>query len=187
MGGRPIFLLGMMGAGKTTVGRTLATRLSREGVQACTFIDLDARIELLFGSSIVRLFEHGEEYFRACERAALRSLLREPGFAGASVVVATGGGLVTDAANLDDIAAVGTLVYLELAPAKLAARLSTPEQLAARPLLERDHARLEQRLAALLHAREHFYGHASVVVDADATPDEVAARVERALQASEVV
>jgi hypothetical protein len=69
----------------------------------------------------------------------------------------------------------------------LAARLSTPEQLAARPLLDRDPARLEQRLAALLRAREHFYGHASVVVDADATPDEVAARVERALQASEVV
>jgi shikimate kinase len=170
----------MMGAGKTSVGRVLATRRS------AVFIDLDVRIELLFGASIARLFEHGEEYFRACERAALRSLLREPGFAGAEVVVATGGGLVTVAANLDDIAAVGVLVYLELAPAKLAARLSSSEQLAARPLLERDPAALEQRLTTLLRAREQLYRRASVVVDADALPDEVAARVERALNASQV-
>lgn len=165
----------MMGAGKTSVGRTLATR------RRSTFIDLDDRIERLFGTSIARLFEHGEDYFRACERAALRSLLREPGFAGAAVVVATGGGIVIDAANLDDIEAVGVLVYLELAPAQLAARLSNPEQLAARPLLERDPTALEHRLTTLLRAREQAYRRASVVVDADATPDEVAARVERAL------
>lgn len=167
----------MMGAGKTTIGRTLASR------RRATFIDLDARIERLFGASVAQLFEHGEAYFRACERAALRSLLREPGFAGAAVVIATGGGLVSDAANLDDIEAVGVLVYLKLAPAKLAARLSTPEQLAVRPLLDRDPTSLEQRLTTLLRARERAYRRASVIVDADATPDEVAARVERALLA----
>lgn len=165
----------MMGAGKTTVGRVLATRL------AATFIDLDTRIELLFGASIARLFERGEQHFRACERAALRSLLREPGFGGAAVVVATGGGLVTNPANLDDIATVGALVYLELTPAKLAARLSTPEQLAVRPLLDHQPASLEQRLLGLLNAREQLYRRAGVVVDADATPEQVAARVERAL------
>src|SRR5690606_12891664 len=62
---RPIFLLGMMGAGKTSVGRLLAAR------RAATFVDLDVRIELLFGASIAALFEHGESHFRACERAAL--------------------------------------------------------------------------------------------------------------------
>jgi shikimate kinase len=167
----------MMGAGKTTVGRVLAAR------RAATFVDLDGRIELMFAASIATLFEHGEEYFRACERAALRSLLREPGFAASAVVVATGGGIVTNPANLDDAAATGTLVYLELTPAQLAARLSTPEQLAARPLLERDPAALEQRLTTLLCSRESAYRRAHVVVDADAPPDEVAARVERALQA----
>ncbi|HLT37813.1 MAG TPA: shikimate kinase [Enhygromyxa sp.] len=174
-GGRPIFLLGMMGAGKTSVGRLLAAG------RAATFVDLDTRIELLFGASIAALFERGESHFRACERVALRSLLGEPGFAGAGVVVATGGGLVTDPANLEDIAAVGELVYLELAPARLAARLSAPEQLATRPLLEQDPVTIEQRLTSLLCAREQGYRRASVVVDADAPPDEVAARVERAL------
>jgi shikimate kinase len=172
---RPIFLLGMMGAGKTSVGRLLAAR------RGAVFIDLDTRVERLFGASIAALFEAGEDHFRACERAALRSLLREPGFAGAAVVVATGGGLVTDSANLDDIAAIGRLVYLELAPAQLAARLSTPEQLAVRPLLEPDPAALEQRLTTLLRVREQAYRRADRVVDADAEASEVAARVEQAL------
>jgi shikimate kinase len=70
---------------------------------------------------------------------------------------------------------------------QLAARLSTPEQLAMRPLLERDPALLEQRLTTLLRAREQAYRRASVVVDADATPDEVAVRVERALQGTSEV
>ncbi len=174
---RPIFLLGMMGAGKTSVGRLLAQR------RGASFVDLDERVELLFAATIAELFEHGEDYFRACERAALRSLLREPGFAGASVVVATGGGIVLDPSNLDDIAAVGSSVYLELGPEALAARLSTPEQLAGRPLLERDPGALEQRLTTLLRAREQAYLRAELTVDADAPPDEVAARVERALEA----
>ena len=168
----------MMGAGKTSVGRLLAARRKAE------FIDLDVRVERLFGSSITALFEQGESHFRACERAALWSLLREPGFAGAAVVVATGGGLVIDPANLDALEPIGVLVYLELAPAQLAARLSAPEQLATRPLLERDPAALERRLTTLLRAREQAYRRASVVVDADAAPDEVAARVDRALLAA---
>jgi shikimate kinase len=183
----------MMGAGKSSVGRLLAAR------RGATFVDLDVRIELVFAATIAELFEHGEDYFRACERAALRSLLREPGFAGASVVVATGGGIVQDASNLDDIAAIGSTVYLELAPERLAARLSTPEQLAARPLLDDDPrsggseapaqrregqvdpVALEQRLTTLLRVREHAYRRADVTVDADGLPEQVAARVEQGL------
>jgi shikimate kinase len=170
-----VFLLGMMGAGKSSVGRILAERWG------ATFIDLDQRVERLFGASVAALFEQGEDYFRACERAGLRSLLAEPGFAGAAVVVATGGGVVVDPANLDDIAAVGISVYLELAPASLAARLSTPAELAARPLLDADPARLTERLTALLGERAPAYRRADRIVDADATPEEVADRVARAL------
>lgn len=168
----------MMGAGKTSVGRLLAAR------RGALFIDLDTRIELLFAATITELFEQGEDYFRACERSALVSLLREPGFAGAAVVVATGGGIVTNAANLDDIAAIGESVYLELAADRLAARLSTPEQLRARPLLDRlesDSTALDRRLTTLLGAREQAYRRASVTIDADATPEQVADRVELAL------
>jgi shikimate kinase len=182
---RPIFLLGMMGAGKTRVGRALAA--SRGAV----FVDLDARVELLFAATIPELFERGgEPYFRACERAALRSLLHEPGFAGASVVVATGGGVVVDPANLDDMAAVGVLVYLELSPERLAERLATPEQIERRPMLGAEAAEVGEpgaraaarsRIDALLRAREPAYRRAGVTVDADAEVDEVASRVARAL------
>lgn len=165
----------MMGAGKSSVGRILAERW------AASFIDLDQRVERLFGASVAALFEQGEDYFRACERAALRSLLAEPGFADAAAVVATGGGVVVDPANLDDIAALGTSVYLELAPAKLAARLSTPAELAARPLLDADPALLTVRLTALLDERGPAYRRADRIVDADGTPEEVADRVARAL------
>lgn len=180
---RPIFLLGMMGAGKTSVGRLLADKRGAE------FVDLDERIELMFAATIPALFEHGEAYFRACERAALRSLLAEPGFAGASVIVATGGGIVSDPANLDDMAAHGTLVYLELSPPRLAERLSTPQELARRPLLERgsilegaEHPEttLSSRLATLLAAREQAYRRAHVIVDGDDAPEQVFANVDRA-------
>jgi len=171
---RPIFLLGMMGAGKTSVGRVLATARGAE------FIDLDARVELLFGATVSALFEDGEAYFRACERASLRALLAEPGFSGAAVVVATGGGIVTEPANLEDMAAVGTLVYLALTPERLAARLSSPEQIAARPLLE--HGSLSAKLTGLLHTRDPAYRRATLIIDADAGPEQVAARVAGALQ-----
>ena len=168
----------MMGAGKSSVGRLLA---QRRGV---SFIDLDDRVERLFGASVAALFEHGEAYFRACERAGLRSLLAEPGFAGSGAVVATGGGFVVDPANLDDVAGVATTVYLELAPEVLAVRLTTPEQRDARPLLAGDGPdALEARLTGLLHARERAYRRATRCVDANATPDEVADRVEAALAA----
>ncbi|PRP90080.1 Shikimate kinase 2 [Enhygromyxa salina] len=171
----PVFLLGMMGAGKSSVGRELA----REEPGA-TFIDLDARIELLFGASVEGLFAHGEDYFRACERAALRSLVAEPGFAAASVVVATGGGVVIDPANLQTMGAVGTLVYLEADVATLTARLSTEAERRRRPLLG-DAQTLTQRLAHLLEAREPAYRQAHHVVDARESPQEVATRVRRAL------
>jgi len=169
---RPIFLLGMMGAGKTTVGRLLA------GSRGAVFIDLDLRIERMFAATIPALFERGEAYFRGRERLALSSLLREPGFAGTTAVVATGGGVVSDAANLDDILAVGWSVYLELSPEQLAARLSTPEQLASRPLLDADPT---ERLRSLSNAREQAYRRANVTIDADAAPEQVAARVVHAL------
>src|SRR5690349_3633498 len=123
----PLFLLGMMGAGKTSVGRVLARELD------LVFIDLDERIERLFGASIASLFEHGEPAFRAREHSALRSLVDEPGFAGAAAVVATGGGIVCDADNLQIMSSVGRLVYLEVDVETLCTRLRQPEQRDTRP------------------------------------------------------
>jgi shikimate kinase len=176
---RPIFLLGMMGAGKSTVGRELAHLLGAE------FIELDARIELLFGAAIAELFEHGEDYFRACERTALRSLVDEPGFSAAAAVVATGGGIVTLPQNVVTMAEHGRLFYLAADIGTLCARLSTPEELRRRPLLtrgEEEGAALGERLTQLLAAREAAYRGAGVVVDARGTPGEVATRLHELMQ-----
>ncbi len=80
-----VFLIGFMGAGKSTVGPRLATRLD------LPFIDLDDRIEAEQGKSIADIFDaDGESHFRALEREALEALAAEP-----DSVVACGGGIVT--------------------------------------------------------------------------------------------
>ena len=172
----PIFLLGMMGAGKSSVGRELAARLG------AVFVDLDRRIELMFASSIAEMFAHGEAYFRACERAALLTLLDEPGLgAGAGpVVVATGGGVVVDPDNLEAMAAAGSLVYLEVEVETLAARLSSEAQRGPRPLLDAE-GPLVPRLAEVLAEREGSYRRAAIVVDARDAPEAVARRCLEAL------
>lgn len=170
MPARPVFLLGMMGAGKTRVGREFASL--RESV----FIDLDTRVERLFGAAIAQLFEHGEAYFRACERAALTSLVREPGFASSAAVVATGGGVVVDPQNLETMRSVGRLAYLEADVETLAARLSSDEQRRARPLLG-EPASLAEDLQRLLAAREQAYRGADLIVDGRSSASDVAARL----------
>lgn len=169
---QPLFLLGMMGAGKSSVGRALAD--ASGGV----FVDLDRRVELMFASSIAELFELGEGYFRACERAALTTLVEEPGFAASGAIVATGGGVVVDEANLRSMAGVGTCVYLEVPVRTLVERLSSPEQRARRPLLS-DQATLAQRLQALLSAREAAYRGAGLSVSATGPIEAVASEILR--------
>jgi shikimate kinase len=84
LGGRSLVLVGMMGAGKSTIGRRLASRL------AMRFVDADTEIELAAGMSISEIFEtHGEPYFRDGEARVIARLLGN-----GSMVLATGGGAV---------------------------------------------------------------------------------------------
>lgn len=166
---RPLFLLGMMGAGKSTVGRRVASALS------APFVDLDVRIERMFGTSISGLFATGEAYFRACERTALRSLVDEPGFADSTVVVATGGGVVVQPANLRDMARVGTTVYLKVPVPILAQRLRRASELGQRPLLEAGD--LDARLHQLLEARTAAYESADITIDASAPIEDITAEI----------
>lgn len=170
----PLFLLGPMGAGKSTLGRLLAARERR------VFVDLDSRIERLFGRSIAALFERGEPYFRACEHAALASLLAEPGFAGSGCVVATGGGIVEDPRNLAAIAGVGASVYLRVDVAVLVERLSSERERAQRPLLA-DREQIESTLRERLARREPAYRCASVTVEAAGAPEQVLEAIVAAL------
>ena len=163
----PVFLLGMMGAGKTSVGSVLAEHYQ------VPFVDLDRRVERMFGCTVQRLFDRGEPTFRRAERVALESLVAEPGFAARPAVVATGGGIVTDPANLATMEAVGTTILLEISPAQAAKRLSDP---VGRPLLAGARSQ-ESQLQRLWAQREAAYRRCRYTVDAAASPREVVGRV----------
>jgi shikimate kinase len=150
-----LWLVGMMGAGKSAVGEALAARLGRP------LVDLDRAIERGAGRSIAEIFDaEGEAGFRKREREALEAV------AGQSAVVALGGGAAAQPGAVERLLETGTLVYLRARPETLAARIG-PD--AARPLLAGLGAaeRLET-LRRLLAERERFYLRAKLVVDTDA-------------------
>jgi shikimate kinase len=118
-----IFLVGMMGAGKTTVGSLLARRLKLR------FVDTDHEIEARTGVHIPLIFEiEGEAGFRKREAQVLAALTREDG-----LVLATGGGAVLDEENRANLANRGIVVYLSVPPEMLWERLRQDKK---RPLLQ---------------------------------------------------
>jgi shikimate kinase len=151
-----LLLVGMMGAGKTTVGRLVADRLG------CPYLDSDAQVEADTGRTVADLFATaGEPAFREAESAALREALARPG----PLVVSVAGGAVLDPANRDLLRRSGTVVWLRAEPATLAARVGDG---AGRPLLAGDAA---AELARLDRERRPFYDElADVVVDVDRLP-----------------
>jgi shikimate kinase len=170
MRGGTIWLVGMMGAGKSAVGARLAERLGLR------FVDTDAEIEREAGASVAELFEReGEEGFRARERAAVAAV------AGQRAVVALGGGAVAQPGARERLAACGTLVWLRARPETLAARVC--EQAEERPLLKGlAPSERRERLAKLLTEREPHYAAATVVVDTDApSADAIADQLARRL------
>jgi len=131
---RPIVLIGMMGAGKTTVGRALAERLQRR------FVDLDEDITEVEGASVVELFDRvGEDGFRDIESRALELMLEDS----EPVVVAAGGGVVLRSRNRELLAERARVVWLEAPVDVLVARIGSGE---ARPLLATDSAPTLERL-----------------------------------------
>lgn len=154
MGGQTVWLVGMMGAGKSCVGPALARRL---GVP---FLDTDAEIECRAGASVAELFRlEGESGFRARELEAVKAC------AGRRAVVALGGGALTQPELRRRVAAEGRIVYLRARPESLAERVGDAVE---RPLLEGlDAAGRLARLRELLRAREADYERGSIVVDTD--------------------
>jgi shikimate kinase len=146
-----IFLVGLMGAGKTTVGRLLARRLKLR------FFDSDHEIERRCGVSIPLIFEiEGEAGFRAREEQAVAELTAMDG-----IVLATGGGAVLDVESRQRLAARGTVVYLHAPPADLYERVRHDKN---RPLLAT--ADPLARLESLYAERDPLYREvADIVVD----------------------
>ncbi len=167
--GKTVVMVGMMGAGKTAVGKALAQRL---GVP---FRDSDAEIEAAANSTVAEIFARdGEPFFREKESQVLERLLKDaPG------VLSTGGGVFLSARNRAAIAARGVSVWLRAEQDLLWQRVRNKD---TRPLLRTENPRAT--LAELCARREPDYAKADVVVDsaADRSIEEMAARVEAALQ-----
>ena len=147
----PIFLVGMMGAGKTTIGKGLARALQRD------FLDLDHELEARCGVRIPVIFEiEGEPGFRKRERQVLNECTVRPG-----IVLATGGGAVLASENRQALRGRGIVVYLRATVEELFRRTSRDRN---RPLLAT--ADPKATLRNLLDMREPLYQEvADVIMD----------------------
>ena len=170
-----VFLIGPMGAGKTTVGERLARLLG------LGFVDLDAHVEARAGASLASLFaSEGEGRFRQREAEALAEL-----GSGASKVVALGGGTPCGEEAWRRMRRAGVVVALEAAPAELVRRLlAAPGGIASRPLLHGDAPGAQ--LEALLGERQRWYARADASLRTDGlSPDAAAGAVWGLLRALE--
>ncbi len=164
-GGRVIVLVGLMGAGKSTVGRRLAARL---GVN---FLDTDDEIETAAGMTIPEIFEkHGEAAFRRGENKVIERLLRDmSGGAPPGGVLATGGGAFMDPQTRTNISHYGVSVWLRADVELLVKRVARRNN---RPLLKQGDAR--ETMLRLRDERYPVYALADIIVDsADAPHEEV--------------
>ena len=147
-----LILVGLPGAGKTTVGRLIAAEL---GVQ---FVDVDALIEERIGTPVATIFkDQGEAAFRAQERAFVADLVSGE----APMVIAPGGGWAVQDKALGSVAGLALTVYLEVTPATAAVRAQNG---AVRPLLGPDPAGWEESIGELYQERRRYYSACDVTV-----------------------
>ena len=152
---RTIVLVGLMGAGKTTIGRKLAARLGMR------FVDADEEIERAAGLSVKDIFaKYGEAEFRAGERRVIARLLQEP-----PLVLATGGGAFMDKETRGEILAHAISVWLKADLDLLERRVARRN---TRPLLNTGNPR--EILARLMDERYPVYAEANVMVEARDQP-----------------
>lgn len=162
--GQRIFLIGMMGVGKSTIGRLLARETGLE------FIDSDRELEARSGVTIATMFEvEGEESFRRREAMLLDELTQRRG-----VVLATGGGAVLQSENRERLRSRGLVIYLESTVDEILRRTQADK---ARPLLQAAdrRARIEELLQyrrPLYEATAHLTFHSGMF-----NPKKLAARI----------
>lgn len=160
LGGRPIVLVGMMGAGKTTVGRRLANKLGRR------FIDSDEEVENAAGMSIEDIFKtHGEADFRSGEVRVIARLLRE-----SDIVLGTGGGAFINPETRGLVKAEAVSVWIKADFELLFSRVSRRTN---RPLLRTANPR--ETLRNLIDSRYPTYAEADVTIVSKDVPQDVVA------------
>ncbi len=159
----PIYLIGYMGAGKTTAGRMLAEKLGWH------FVDLDEAFHEIHGLSTADYIRtYGIEAFRKKEKYVVEDLAELPI---EKVIYATGGGYPCWEDNMECLKELGTSIYLRWHPNHLAERLALTD-LSERPVLQGKTAdELLDFIAPQLEARTPYYEQADYIIDAPATLD----------------
>ena len=163
---RSIVLVGLMGVGKSTVGRLLAARLG------LPFVDADQEIEAAEGLSVAEMFErHGEPWFRSRERGTMAQLVT-----GSAKVIGAGGGAFVDAATRQIVLASCIAIWLDADLDTLVGRVIGRDH---RPLLRgKDEAGVRAVLADLASRRAPFYAQAHHRIAVDSGPaDQVVDRI----------
>ena len=168
---RNVYLVGMMGAGKTTVGKKLARALGTE------FHDLDRDIEIETGVSVATIFEiEGETGFRMREANMLALLAKKE-----SIVVATGGGVVLDPLNRARLSCTGITIYLHAAPSLLHMRTKHDK---SRPLLQV--ADPFGRIKLLTERRDPLYREiADIIIESGSGPGSAVSAILKHLDAED--
>ena len=147
-----IVLVGLMGAGKTTVGEGLAKKYN------LVFTDIDKVIEINAGTSISNIFAtQGEGHFRNLEKEAVLTLSNKNGR-----VISTGGGALENEENLINLKNNGILVYLKTSPEVLYERVKSQHN---RPLLQNENP--HETLKELLKKREKNYLKSDIIIETD--------------------
>jgi shikimate kinase len=153
-----IFLIGYMGAGKTTIGKRLAQALNLQ------FIDLDLFIENRHRKKVSELFAaKGESGFREIERNALREVGQFE-----NVIISTGGGTPCFFDNMQVMNEIGQTIYLKHSAEELATRLIKSNRKSTRPLLNgKSDDEIRQFVIDSLRVREPFYNQSACIFEAD--------------------
>lgn len=156
----PVYLIGYMGAGKTTAGKLLAEKLNWH------FVDLDDAFQQIHGYTTAEYIrQFGLENFRKKEKYVLEDIADQSPYE--KVIYATGGGYPCWEDNMECLRELGTSIYIRWSPEHLAKRLSLTD-LSERPVLQ---GRTEEELLAFiapqLEAREPFYTKANHILDVD--------------------
>jgi len=167
-----VALIGLRGAGKSTLGRIVADRLG------WTFVELNRKIEEENGLTVSEIFAiYGQEGYRRLEQAALRKLIQNPG----PMVLATGGGIVAEPLTFDLVLSSFFTIWLKAKPEEHMRRVR--EQGDLRPMS--DDRSAMQELRAILRSREPLYARANAVVDtAGIKAEKAAQRLMNAIQAN---
>ncbi len=152
---RPVYLIGFMGVGKTTLGKKLASHMELE------FIDLDMMFEHRYRLTVQAFFaKYGELLFRKFEQELLKTT-----FSMTNCIISTGGGTPCYASSMEDMCAHGLTVYMQMPPAALLSRLVNAKR--QRPLLEgKSKEQLANFVEDKLRERLPYYSRAHLHVNA---------------------